>query len=193
MKIKVKYTGTIYSYQGALGFTVDVIANCANAVITIDNTIFIAETSGFTMTQSIWQLTTTLTWTDAIVSVKDASGNIIDCGTLAYEFLNSDSTPFASTTPIFYDMTVKTLSMQTNDPAQVSSYSKKLKVSLPNWTTASAAIKAFKVSFINSCEPPISVVTSSVSTQTYNLSYAIALSFVIGSFNVTPAYCPINY
>ena len=117
MKLKVKFIGAIYSFQGSLSFTVNIVAQaCASAVLTIDDTIFIAETSGFTMTQSIWQPTTTLTWTDAIVSVKDSSGNIIYCGTLAYEFLNSDSTPFASITPISYDMAAKTFSMQTNDP-----------------------------------------------------------------------------
>jgi hypothetical protein len=75
---------------------VNVVAQaCASAVLTIDDTIFIAETSGFTMTQSIWQPTTALIWTDVIVSVNNTSGNIINCGTLAYEFLNSDSTSFA--------------------------------------------------------------------------------------------------
>ena len=111
LKLKVKYTGAIYSYQGSLSFTVNVIALCQSAVITITDSIFIPETSGFTMTQSIWQPTATLTWTDTMVSVKDPSGNIINCGPLAYEFLNSDSTSFASTTTISYDLTNKTFSM----------------------------------------------------------------------------------
>ena len=112
LKLKVKYNGAIYSYQGSLSFTVNIVAQaCTSAIITINDSIFIPETSGFTMTQSIWQPTATLTWTDTMVSVKDTSGNIINCGPLAYEFLNSDSTSFASTTTISYDLTNKTFSM----------------------------------------------------------------------------------
>ena len=34
---------------------------------------------------------------------------------------------------------------------------------------------------------------STISNQTYNLTYATALSFVVGPFIVSPAYCPITY
>ena len=145
------------------------------------------------MIQSIWQLATTITWTDAIVSVKDSGGNVISCGPLVYEFLNSASTSFASTSEISYDLTAKTFSMQTNLPASVASTSLKLKVSLSSYTAVPAAIKAFKVQFINSCEPPTSTNPSSISTQTYNLTQATALSFVVGAFTVNPTYCPISY
>ena len=125
--------------------------------------------------------------------MKDSGGNPITCGLLVYEFLNSDSTSFVPTSEISYDLTAKTFSMQTNLPAKAASTSLKLKVSLSSWTAVPAAIKAFKVQFINSCEPPTSITPSSVSTQTYNLTYATALSFVIGAFTVNPTHCPITY
>ena len=34
---------------------------------------------------------------------------------------------------------------------------------------------------------------STISNQTYNLTYATALSFVVGPFIVSPAYCPLTY
>ena len=162
-------------------------------MLAIDDTKFMTDTTGFTMTQSIWQPTTTLTWTDAIVSVKNLGGNVISCGPLVYEFLNSASTSFASTSEISYDLTAKTFSMQTNLPASVTSTFLKLKVSLSSYTAIPAAIKAFKVQFINSCEPPTSTTPSSISTKTYNLTYATALSFVVGAFTVNPTFCQISY
>ena len=83
--------------------------------------------------------------------------------------------------------------MQTNLPAKVGDWFLKLKVSLLNWPTAPAGIKDFKVQYINVCEPPTSITPSSVSTQTYNLTYATALSFVVGAFAVNQTICPINY
>jgi hypothetical protein len=48
--LKVKYIEPIYSYKGSLSFTVNVVAQgCASAVLTIDETIFLLEASGFTM------------------------------------------------------------------------------------------------------------------------------------------------
>ena len=55
------------------------------------------------------------------------------------------------------------------------------------------AIKNFQVQFINSCEPPTLITTSSVTNKTYNLTYATALSFTVGAFTVSPTYCPITY
>ena len=123
------------------------------------------------MTQSIWQPKTTLTWTDGIVSVKDLGVNDITCGALVYEFLNSASNYFASTSEISYDLTAKTFSMQTDLPENVASKSLKLKVSLKDWTAATAIIKDFKVQFINSCENQTSTTPSSVSPQDYSLTY----------------------
>ena len=146
------------------------------------------------MTQSIWQSRTTLTWTNSIVAVKNVNGNVMNyCGSLFYEFLNSDSTILASTSEISYVVTTKTFSMQTNLPALVASTSLKLKVSLLSWATVPAAIKDFKVQFINSCEPPASTTPPTVLTQTYNLTYATALSFSVGAFTVNPSYCPLTY
>ena len=56
-------------YTGSLNFTVNIVASCITAALTIDDTKFIADTLGFTMTQSIWQPITTLTWSDNIVAV----------------------------------------------------------------------------------------------------------------------------
>ena len=117
----------------------------------------------------------------------------MSCGTLVYEFLNSDSTPFASTSEISYYLTAKTFSMQTNSPASVASTSLKLKVSLLSWASVPAAVKDFKVQFINSCEPPTSTTPPIVSMRTYNLTYATALSFTVGDFTVDPNYCPLSY
>ena len=117
----------------------------------------------------------------------------MSCGTLVYEFLNSDSTPFASTSEISYNLTAKTFSMQTNLPASVAFTSLKLKVSLFSWAMVLAATKDFKVQFVNSCEPPTSTTPSSVLTQTYILTHATALSFVVGAFTTNPTYCPITY
>ena len=116
----IKVIGLVGCRSVEMTFNLVVINPCASAVLTIDDTIFISEASGFTITQSIWQPTSTLTWTDAIVSVKDTSGNVISCGALLYEFLNSASTSFASTSEISYDITAKTFSMQTNLPAKVA-------------------------------------------------------------------------
>ena len=102
---------------------------------------------------------------DAIVAVKNVNGGLIDyCGEIKYEFLNSDSSLFASTSEISYDVSTKTFSMQTNLPASVASKSLKLKVSLFSWVTVPEAIKNFKVQFVNSCEPPTSTTPPSVST-----------------------------
>ena len=108
------------------------------------------------MTQSIWQSKTILTWTDSIVAVKDVLGNVMNnCGSLVYEFLNSNSNSFFDLTgEISYVVSTKSFLMQTNLPASVASTSLKLKVSLLSWETVPAAIKNFKVQFINSCEPP---------------------------------------
>ena len=122
------------------------------------------------MIQSIWQPSTSLTWTDSIVTVKDVLGNLMSCGSLVYVFLDSSSTLFASTSEISYNLSTKTFSMQTNLPAKVGDWFLKLKVSLLNWPTAPAGIKDFKVQYINVCEPPTSITPSSVSTQTYNLT-----------------------
>ena len=165
LKLTVKYIGASFSYTGSLSFIVNVVAPCPTAALTIDDTIFKADTLGFTITQSIWQPTTTLTWMDAIVAVKNVNGGLINyCGTIKYEFLNSDSTPFASTSEISYVVSTKTFSMQTNLPASVASKFLKLKVSLLSWVTVPEAIKDFKVQFVNSCEPPTSNTPPSVST-----------------------------
>ena len=78
------------------------------------------------MIQSIWQSSTSLTWTDSIVVVKDVLGNLMSCGSLVYEFLDSSSTPFASTSEISYNVSTKTFSMQTNLPASAASTSLKI-------------------------------------------------------------------
>ena len=97
--------------------------------------------------------------------MKDVLGNVMNnCGSLVYEFLNLDSTPFASTSEISYVVSTKTFSMQTNLPASVASKFLKLKVSLLSWVTVPEAIKDFKVQFVNSCEPPTSNTPPSVST-----------------------------
>ena len=135
LKLKVKYTGASFSYTGSLNFTVNVVASCATATLTIDDSIFKVNTLGFTITQSVWQPITTLTWMDAIVAVKNVRGDLLDyCGQIKYEFLNSDSTAFASTSEISYDVSTKTFSMQTNLHSSVASKSLKFKVSLLNWT-----------------------------------------------------------
>ena len=85
------------------------------------------------MIQSIWQSSTSLTWTDSIVVVKDVLGKLMSCGSLVYEFLDSSSTPFASTSEISYNVSTKTFSMQTNLPASAASTSLKLKVTLLSW------------------------------------------------------------
>ena len=146
------------------------------------------------MTQSIWQSRTTLTWTNSIVAVKNVNGNVMNyCGSLFYEFLNSGSTSFPSTSEITYDLSTKTFSMQTDQPALVASTFLKLKVSLLSYSVVTPAIKDFKVQFINSCEPPTLITPSSVLTKTYNLTYATALTFSVGAFTVSPSYCPITY
>ena len=125
--------------------------------------------------------------------MKDVNGNVMNCGSLVYEFLNSGSTSFASTSEITYDLSTKTFSMQTDLPASVAPTSLKLKVSLLNYSVVSPAIKDFKVQFINSCEPPTLTTPSSVSTKTYYLTYATALTFSVGVFIVNPTFCPITY
>ena len=177
LKLRVKYTGASYTNSSSLNFTVNVIASCTTVALTIDDTKFKADTSGFTITQSIWQSRTIITWTDSIVAVKDVNGNVMNCGSLVYEFLNSGSTSFPSTSEITYDLSTKTFSMQTDQPALVASTFLKLKVSLLSYSVVTPAIKDFKVQFINSCEPPALTTPSSVSLKTYNLTYATALSF----------------
>ena len=126
--------------------------------------------------------------------MKDVKFNVMNyCGSLVYEFLNSDSTPGVSTSEISYNVSNKTFSMQTNLLSKVASTSLKLKVSLSEWVIVPAAIKDFKVQFINSCEPPTSTTPPIVSTMTYNLTYATALSFTVGAFTVDPNYCPLSY
>ena len=83
--------------------------------------------------------------------------------------------------------------MQTNLPAKVGDLFLKFKVSLLNWPTAPAGIKDFKVEYKNVCEPPTSITPSSVSTQTYNLTYATSPPIVVGAFAVNQTICPINY
>ena len=90
LKLKVKYTGASYTNSSSLNFTVNVIASCTTVAITINDTKFKADTLGFTITQSIWQSRTIITWKDSIVAVKDVLGNSMNCGSLVYEFLNSD-------------------------------------------------------------------------------------------------------
>ena len=90
-------------------------------------------------------------------------------------------------------MSTKTFSMQSDLPASVASKSLKLKVSLLSYTVVPPAIKDFKVQFINSCEPPTSTTPSIVTSKTYNLTYATALSFTVGTFTVNPTFCPITY
>ena len=68
----------------------------------------------------------------------------------------------------------------------------KLKVTLLSWATVPAAIKDFKVQFINSCEPPTSITPPNVTTKNYSLTHATPLSFVV-TFTVDPTYCPITY
>ena len=77
--------------------------------------------------------------------MKDLLGKDINCGSLVYEFLDSSSKSFNSTSEISYDVSAKTFSMQTDLPAKVGEVSLKLKVSLLNWATADVAIKNFKV------------------------------------------------
>ena len=77
--------------------------------------------------------------------MKDLLGKDINCGSLVYEFLDSSSKSFNSTSEISYDVSAKTFSMQTDLPAKVGTVSLKLKVSLLNWPTAYVAIKNFKV------------------------------------------------
>ena len=55
LKLRAKYTGTSYSNTSYFSFTVNVVASCTTATLAIDDTKFIADTSGFTITQSIWQ------------------------------------------------------------------------------------------------------------------------------------------
>ena len=54
LKLKVKYAENteplIYSYAGSLSFTVNVIASCKTALLTIDDSKFKADYLGFTMT-----------------------------------------------------------------------------------------------------------------------------------------------
>ena len=194
LKLRVKYTGASYNTKtSSLNFTVNVVASCKTVALTIDDSKFKADTLGFTITQSIWQSRTALTWADSNVAVKDVLGNAMNCGSLVYEFLNSGSTSFASTSEISYDLSTKTFSMQTDLPASVASTSLKLKVSLLSYSVVSPAIKDFKVQFINSCEPPTFTTPSSVSTKTYYLTYATALTFSVGVFTVNPTFCPITY
>ena len=78
--------------------------------------------------------------------MKDVNGNVMNyCGSLNYEFLNLDSTSFASTSEISYNLAAKSFSMATNQPNKVGSYPLKLKVSLANYTSVQAATKNFKV------------------------------------------------
>ena len=77
--------------------------------------------------------------------MKDLLGKDINCGSLVYEFLDSSSKSFNSTSEISYDVSAKTFSMQTDLPAKVGTVSLKLKVSLLNWATVDVAIKNFKV------------------------------------------------
>ena len=165
MRLRAKYTGAIYTNTQFISFIVNVVASCTTAVITIDDTKFKADTLGFTITQPIWQSRTILTWADSNVAVKDVLGNNMNyCGSLVFEFLKTDSTSFASTSEITYDVSTKTFSMQTNLPASVSSTFLKLKVSLLSYTVVLPAIKDFKVQFINSCEPPTLITLPSAVT-----------------------------
>ena len=50
LKLRVKYIGASFSYTGFLSFIVNVIAACTTATLTIDDTIFKADTLGFTIT-----------------------------------------------------------------------------------------------------------------------------------------------
>ena len=61
-----------------------------------------------------------------------------------------------------------------------------------SWATVPAAIKDFKVQFINSCEPPTSITPPNVTTKNYSSTHATPLSFVV-TFTVDPTYCPITY
>ena len=188
------YSITVTASGISFQFDIEVQSSCGVAVLTIDDTIFLPTTS-YTMTQVIWQTALeTKTWTDPIVTVKDKNGTIITtCGTYVYDFLDSGSTSLVASSEFNFDLATKNFSMQTNLPAKVGDWFLKLKVSLLNWPTAPAGIKDFKVQYINVCEPPTSITPSSVSTQTYNLTYATALSFVVGAFAVNQTICPINY
>ncbi len=106
------------------------------------------------MIQSIWAPVITKSWSDSIVSVKDLGGIGISCGTIVYEFSNSDSTPVSSTRGITFNLSAKTFSMKTDLPANIGSLPLKIKVSLSSYPTATVGIKDFKVNFITSCEPP---------------------------------------
>ena len=147
----LKVFGIVESRVVEMTFNLIVSSSCGSAFLEIDDTLF--KTADNTITQSIWQPRTTLTWTDTIITVKDVLNNIINCGTLSYEFLEPTSSTYVSTSEITYDIAGKTLSMQTDLLAKVGSYPKKIKVSLTSWP-AVQKIKDFKVEFINTCAIP---------------------------------------
>ena len=64
LRLRVKYTGASYTNEKSIYFTVNVVTFCTTAALTINDAKFKADTLGFTITQSIWQSRTTITWTD---------------------------------------------------------------------------------------------------------------------------------
>ena len=117
---------------------------CSDAIISIDETVFKTDSTGFSLTVPVWSAQQTISWTDSIVSVLVGSTSTA-CGSLVYAFKNPDGSPFTATTSILYDLTAKTFSMVATDPALVNSYSLKLSVSLADYPAAAACLRPFKV------------------------------------------------
>ena len=117
------------------------------------------------MTQSIWNSTSTISWPNTIVTVRDLNSNLLTiCGAFIYEFLDSGSISLVASSEFNFNTAARWFSMYTNLPAKVGDWFYKIKVTLSTYLTATAGIKDFKVRFQNLCEPPTSIVPSILAT-----------------------------
>jgi len=119
-------------------------------------------------------------------------GTPTNCGSLVYAFKNTDLSAFTPTASIFYDLSAKTFSMVSTNPLQVNTYTSLFEVSLQSHALVTKT-RQFKVEFTNLCEPPSSITPSTITAQSYSLTYATALTIDFTAFTTNPAYCPISY